>query len=98
MALIKRSWTAAEADEWKKEDWLAIVISPLAYVLIMLGVALSFLMLPSGFLMLALGIILTILMHWVIDPKLKAISDEYEIRQKDYIRELEQSVRWEREK
>ena len=37
MGWIKRHWTAAEADEWTREDWLAIVISPLAYMLIMIG-------------------------------------------------------------
>jgi amino acid transporter len=95
MNFIKRKWTAVEADNWTKEDWITIVISPLAYMLVMLGVALSFLLLTWGFIILAAGIVLTILMHWVIDPKLKAISDEYESKQKEYILELERSVRWE---
>jgi hypothetical protein len=95
MGLIKRQWTAAEADEWTREDWIAIVLSPLAYMLIMIGTALSILLLWSGFVLLGVGIIATILMHWVIDPKLKAISDQFEHRQKDYILELERSMRWE---
>ena len=95
MSFIKRNWTAAEADEWTKEDWLTIFISPIAYVLIMIGVALSFLLLWVGFIVLGLGIIATVVMHWIIDPKLKAISDEYELKQKEYIVELERSVRWE---
>ncbi len=95
MGLIKRQWTAAEADEWTREDWIAIVLSPLAYMLIMIGTALSFLLLWSGFVLLGVGIIATILMHWVIDPKLKAISDQFEHRQKDYILELERTMRWE---
>lgn len=98
MKFIKRSWSAAEADEWTKEDWLVIAISPIAYILIMIGVALSFLLLWPGFIILALGIIATVVMHWIIDPKLKAISDEYESKQKEYIMELERSVRWEEEK
>lgn len=98
MHLIKRYWTPAEADEWTKEDWITIIISPIVYVLIMLGVALSFLLIWYGFLILIMGIVLTIVMHWVIDPKLKAISDEYEIRQKEYIHDLERSVRWEEKK
>lgn len=98
MPLIQRKWTPAEADEWTKEDWIAIVISPMAYVLIMLGTALSFLLLWYGFLILGAGIIMTILMHWIIDPKLKVISEEYENRQKDYLLELERSVRWEEAK
>ena len=95
MSFIKRKWTAAEADEWTREDWLAIIISPLAYILIMLGVALSFLLLWTGFLILGIGILLTIALHWIINPKLKAVSDDYEKKQKDYIQELERSVRWE---
>ena len=95
MTFIKRTWSAAQADEWTKEDWLVIVISPIAYILIMLGVALSFLLLWSGFIILAVGIVVTIVMHWIIDPKLKAISDQYELKQKEYIQELERSVRWE---
>jgi len=92
---IQRIWTAAQADEWTKEDWIAIVISPLAYIFIMLGVALSFLLLWYGFLILIVGILLTWAMHWVIDPKLKAVSVEFEIKQRKYIEELERSVRWE---
>lgn len=96
MSFIRRDWTAAEADEWTKEDWLTIIISPIAYVLIMIGVALSFLLLWFGFVVLAAGTVAAILMHWIIDPKLKAISDEYELKQKDYIVELERIVRWEK--
>ena len=96
MGFIKRTWTAAEADEWRKEDWLTIIISPIAYTLIMIGVALSFLLLWIGFVILGLGIIATIVMHWIIDPKLKMISDEYESKQKEYILELERTVRWEK--
>jgi hypothetical protein len=95
MGFIKRKWTAAEADEWTREDWLAIIISPFAYILIMLGVALSFLLLWTGFIILGLGIFLTALLHWIINPKLKAVSDDYEKKQKDYIQELERSIRWE---
>ena len=41
MKFIKRSWTPVEADEWTKEDWITIIISPIAYILMMVGVALS---------------------------------------------------------
>jgi ABC-type transport system involved in cytochrome bd biosynthesis fused ATPase/permease subunit len=95
MAWIRRSWTAAEADEWTKEDVIAICISPLAYITLMLGVALSLLLRWEGFLLLGVGIFLTVLLHWVIDPKLKAISEEYEQRQKEYLQQLEKTVRWE---
>lgn len=59
-----------------------------------LGVALSILLLWQGFVLLIGSIVLTAVMHWIIDPKLKAVSTEYESRQQDYLRELEQNVRW----
>jgi uncharacterized membrane protein len=94
MNIIRRKWTPAEADEWTKEDWLAIILSPLAYILLTVGTGLSFLLLPIGFIALAVGIILTIFMHWIIDPKLRTISAEYEKKQKQYLIELENKARW----
>lgn len=96
MALIRRTWTAHEADEWTREDWIAIVISPICYVLLTIGLALSLLLQVSGYIMIALGIILTVVMHYVIDPKLKAISNEYERKQQQYLEQLEAQVRWQR--
>jgi len=95
MGLIRRQWTPEDADEWTKEDWIAIVISPLAYIALALGVALSLLLLKVGFLILALGILLTFLMVYVIDPKLSTISEEYEKKQKQYLEDLERIERWE---
>ena len=94
MSIIRRKWTPAEADEWTKEDWLTIIVSPLAYIFLTVGTGLSFLLLPIGFITLAVGIILTIIMHWIIDPKLKTISNEYEKKQKIYLMDLEYKVRW----
>jgi len=96
MSLIKRTWTAEEADHWTKEDYITFVISPLVYVLLMIGAALSLLLLWYGFLILALGIILLLVMLWVIDPKLKAISEDYEVKQKHYLEDLEKIERWEK--
>jgi hypothetical protein len=95
MKWIKRNWTPAEADNWTKEDWFVIIISPLAYIFLMIGIGLSLLLLWYGFLILAVGIGLTVAMHWIIDPKLKMISTEYERKQKAYLEQLENSVRWE---
>ena len=74
MRFIRRDWSTAEADEWTKEDWLAIIVSPVAYILIMIGVALSFLLLWQGFVVLALGIVATVLMHWIF-PSLSSYTD-----------------------
>jgi hypothetical protein len=95
MPFIRRRWTARDADDWTKEDWISVVISPLCYIIVTLGMVWSLLLRPIGFLLLALGGILTVLLHWIIDPKLRAISLEYEKKQKAYLEKLERSVRWE---
>ena len=95
MPLIRRSWTTQEADEWRKEDWYAIIISPLSYILLAVGAALSFLLMPLGFILLGIGVALIFLMFYIIDPKLKTISFEYEKKQKSYLKELERITRWE---
>ena len=95
MNLIKRKWTAAEADEWSKEDWIAILFSVLAYTFLTIGSALSFLLIPAGFVILGLGIASTLLMYYVIDPKLRTISSEYEKKQKEYLHQLDEIQRWE---
>lgn len=92
---IKRRWSAAEADHWTKEDYLVFIISPLIYVLLAVGTALSLLLLWYGWALLFLGIVLLLFMIWVIDPKLKAISEDYEAKQKKYLEELEKIARWE---
>lgn len=95
MAFIRKEWTPQEADNWTKEDWIAIILSPLAYIFLAIGIGLSFLMLWWGYVIFFIGIVLTLLMHLVIDPKLKKISSEYEKRQKEYLKELDRKVRWE---
>jgi hypothetical protein len=95
MALIRRSWTPSDADEWTKEDWFAIVLSPLAYIGLAVGVALSVLLLKVGYIVLGATVVLTIILHWVIDPKLKTISEDYEKKQKRYLEDLERIERWE---
>ena len=61
----------------------------------MVGVA-SLLVLRSGGIPLTLFAVLgTFLIYWVIDPKLRAVSAEYEHRQAKYLEELERGVRWE---
>jgi hypothetical protein len=95
MALFRRSWTPKEADEWTKEDTVTVIISPLIYVLLTLGVALSIMLIPVGFVLLAAGIVLLFVMIYIINPKLSAVSEGYEKKQKEYIEELERKVKWE---
>lgn len=95
MKLIKREWKPEEADRWTKEDWIAIVISPFAYATLMVGLALSLLLLKKGFVIFGIGVILTVFLHWIIDPKLRAISEDYERKQREYLERLEKIVKWE---
>ncbi len=94
MRFIRREWKAEEADKWTKEDWIVIVISPIAYASLMVGLALSLLLLKEGFLIFGVGIALTFILHWVIEPKLRAVSEEYEKKQKEYLERLEKIVKW----
>jgi len=95
MKLIKRKWTADEAEEWTKEDLFACILSSLVYITIIIGTALSFLLIWTGFIILAIGIVLAFLMFFIIDPKLKTMSEEYEKKQKSYLENLEKLERWE---
>ncbi len=94
MAFFRKEWTAAEADEWTKEDTITIILSPLIYLLLTIGVALACFLMWEGFVLTAIGIVLTVVMHKIIDPKLRAISEEYEKKQKGYLSDLEDSARW----
>jgi hypothetical protein len=93
--LIKRTWTAAEAEEWTREDWIVIGLSPLVMAAFMIGVASLLLLQPGGISLTLFAVVGTGLIYWIIDPKLKAVSAEYEQRQARYLEELERGVRWE---
>ena len=95
MPLFRTEWTAAEADEWTKEDWITIILSPLIYLALTVGVALACLFMWEGYVLTGLGLVLTYVMHKIIDPKLRAISEEYEKKQQSYLKDLEASTRWE---
>jgi len=95
--LIRRSWTPEQADEWTREDWIAVILSPLVFAALMIGVT-KLLLLQLGGLWLLLGAVVgTIAIYWVIDPKLRAVSSEYEAQQAQYIKQLEQRLRWQEE-
>ena len=95
MSWIQRSWKAEEADEWTKEDLIACILSTMAYIGLAVGIALGLLLKLVGFIILGAAIIFIILMIYVIDPKLKSISSDYEKKQKEYIEDLDKIVRWE---
>jgi len=95
MPFIRREWTPKEAEEWTREDTLAVIISPLVYVLLMVGTALAVMLRWYGFVILGLGVILMLYMIWIINPKLSSVSEGYEKKQKEYIDALERKIKWE---
>jgi antibiotic biosynthesis monooxygenase (ABM) superfamily enzyme len=94
MSWIRRRWSPEAADEWTREDFIGIVFSVISYVAIAIGVPLAFFG-WLGWLLVIIGLVSMGLMYYVIDPKLRAISSEYEKRQKHYLEELDRKVRWE---
>jgi hypothetical protein len=92
--LIRRTWTAEEADAWSREDWIAIVLSPLIMALGMVGTANLFLGRGAWMWQLPLAVGAGLFMFWVIDPKLRAVSVEYEAQQARYVERLERQMRW----
>ena len=95
--LIRRQWTAEEAQDWTREDWIAIVLSPLVFAGIMFGLTKVLLLQWSGLWSLLGAVVGCCVIYWVIDPKLRAVSGEYEAQQADYIRTLERRLRWQEE-
>jgi hypothetical protein len=95
MNLFRKDWTPAEADEWTVHDTVAVIISPIIYILILVGSSLAMLLIPAGFAALAVGVVLFVIMVKIINPKLSATSKGYEEKQKGYLEELERKVKWE---
>jgi dipeptide/tripeptide permease len=98
LSFINREWTPENADEMHKEDWIAIFFSVVSYIALMVGTAMSVLLIPIGFVILTIGIIAALIMYWIIDPKLRSISVEYEKKEKDYLLQLEEIQKWEKDK
>ena len=92
--LIRRSWTAEQAGEWTREDWIVIVLSPLVFAFILFGLTKLLLLQVSGLWLVLAAIAGAAAIYWVIDPKLRAVSLEFETTQAKYLEELERSVRW----
>ena len=94
MPWIRREWTPEAADHWSREDWIAAALSVASYLTLILGSALTLLAMPVGYVILGTSILLTLLLYYVIDPKLRAVSADYESKQKEYLARLEQLTRW----
>jgi Na+/proline symporter len=92
--LVRRTWTAEQAGEWTREDWIVIVLSPLVFAFILFGLTKLLLLQISGLWLVLAAIAGAAAIYWVIDPKLRAVSEEFETTQARYLEELERSVRW----
>jgi hypothetical protein len=97
MSIFKKDWTPLQADEWTYHDYLASLFSALSYLLVAVGVAGALLLQWWGFVTLGIGIVCIILMFKVIDPKLKAISQDFEAKEREYLEHIDRIVRWESE-
>jgi Na+/proline symporter len=93
--LIRRRWTPEQADEWSREDWIAIVLSPVVFALGMVGLAKLLLLQTSGLTLTLTAVAAGLLVFWVIDPKLRAVSVDYEQKQARYLEQLERRLHWE---
>ena len=93
--LFDKEWSPAESDEWTIHDVAASVFSALSYILIAVGVAGALLLRWWGFAALVAGVIAIWIMYKVIDPKLKAMSIEFEKAQQGHLDRVEKTTRWE---
>jgi len=94
---IRRTWTPEQTGDWTREDWIAIVLSPLVMAALMIGVTKLLLLQPGGILLVIGAVVGAGVIYWVIDPKLRAVSTEYEAQQEQYVKQLEQRLRWQEE-
>jgi len=92
--IIRRAWTAEQSVEWTREDWIVIVLSPLVFACTMFGLTKLLLLQVSGVWLSLAAVAGAAAIYWVIDPKLRAVSLEFEATQAKYLEELERSVRW----
>lgn len=95
MSLFKTHWTPIEAEEWTSHDVWASVFSILSYFLVTVGLAGALLLQTWGFVTLAAGIVCILLMFRIIDPKLRAISEDFEKKEAQYLARLDRTTRWE---
>ena len=95
MSIIKKDWSSEAADSWTKEDLFAVILSVLSFFMVFIGTCYAFLLQSIGFIFLGIGAVLTFLTFRIINPKLNAVSADYEKKQKKYLENLEKIIKWE---
>ena len=95
MSIIKKDWSSEEADSWTKEDFFAAVLSVISFLMVFIGTCYAILLQSIGFFLLVLGALLTVFTFRIINPKLSAVSADYEKKQKKYLEDLDKIIKWE---
>jgi len=95
MSLFQKHWSPQQPEQWTIHELAACVLSAISYVTTAVGVAGTLLLQVWGFIALITGIVSAVLMYLVIDPKLKAMSEAFAKRQKEYIEHIDKTTRWE---
>ena len=95
MGLFRQSWSPDEAEEWTVHDLWASILSVACYILTAIGVAGSLLVQVWGFIALAGGICAAVLMFFIIDGKLRVMSEHFEKKQQQYLDHVDKTTRWE---
>jgi hypothetical protein len=95
MKFLTKDWAAHDADRWTRHDLLASLFGVMAFVFVTVGVAGALLLQTWGFITLGLAVVFTWLTFKVIDPKLRALSREFEDKQAEYLDAMERRNRWE---
>lgn len=95
MRLLRRDWTPSDAEEWTMHDVVASLLSIACYLLVTIGVAGALLLRPWGFVALVLAAVCGVAMWRIVDPKLRAVSREFEQREAAYLQHVERTTRWE---
>ena len=71
------------------------MLSPLVYGCVLFGLVRVLLLQPAGLWLLLAAVAGALAIYWVIDPKLRAVSIEFEQRQAGYAADLDRRMRWE---
>lgn len=95
MNLFQKHWMPNEADEWTIHDLIASVLAIVSYIMVCVGVAGALLLRIWGFVALIVGVISATTMYFIIDPKLRAMSDAFAKRQSEFLEHVDKATRWE---
>ncbi len=91
---MRRNWCESDADQWTREDIVAATLSFLSYFTAAVGIPLALLQRVEGYVLCVAAAILAVVMFFIINPKLNAVSAAYEDKQREYIKRIEEEQRW----